>query len=473
MNETLESPPPDTHRSGGVVCRDATPSPGLIPVHPPLPDDDPALVAEQNADIDLVLSSAAAEARAWAERVRAIDRMRARNVAMVAARERSREPRAWTVQVVARRELQFEIAGALRLAWPTAARLIDQCEMLTADLPVTLEALEAGAIGWGHATAMADHATNVPDDARSAFEQRLLPLATELTVPQFRDAARRLREELHPDSISERRHDAFSRRCVTVTPDLDGMAVLTANLAAEAAVAIGDRISAIAAGHDLPDDDRTLTQRRADVLADLLLTGDRYTTTDGTEHSVDGVQARVLVTVPVETLLGCSEEPGQLEGYGPISPDIARLLAAHAPSFTRMLVHPVTSAILDVDRTRYAVPADLKTVLRVRDQTCRIIGCRQPAGRCDCDHTLAFRSPAMGETRLGNLAHLCPAHHNLKHHTRIRMRNLGDGTIEWISAAGRTYVTRPGRDVAMSDGHPAPPPRRTWDSPMAEEAIPF
>jgi hypothetical protein len=189
------------------------------------------------------------------------------------------------------------------------------------------------------------------------------------------------------------------------------------------------------------------------------------------------VQAKVLVTVPVETLIGCSETPGHLEGYGPISPETARRLAAHAPSFSRILTHPVTSAVLDYDRTTYAVPADLKLVLRVRDETCRIIGCRQSASRCDCDHTRAFGGIAQGATRLGNLAHLCPSHHNLKHHTRIRMKNLGDGTIEWTSAAGRVYYTRPAGDVAMSDRHPAPPlpppSRPGWHTAMPREAIPF
>jgi hypothetical protein len=473
MNEPLESPPLETHGSGGDACRDVAASPDTTTLHPSLLDDDSRLVAAQNDDIDVICSSAAAEARAWADRVRAIDRMRARNVAMVAAREPSTEPKAWTIQVVARREVQFEIAGALRIPWPTAARLIDQCEMLTADLPQTLEALHRATISWAHATAMADQATNVPDDARGDFEQRLLPLAEELTAPQFRDAARRLREKLHPESISQRRDDAFSRRSVTISPDLDGMALLTAHIAAESAVAVGTRLSAIASGLDAPGDERTMTQRKADVLTDLLLTGDRFTSSDGAEHSVDGVEAKVLVTVPVETLMGCSEEPGNLEGYGPISPETARRLAARAPGFTRILTHPVTSAILDYDRSRYAVPADLKMVLRLRDETCRIIGCRKPATQCDCDHSEDFGGPAKGTTRLGNLSHLCEAHHNVKHHTTIRMRNLGDGTIEWTSAAGRVYSTRPAGDVAMSDGHAAPPPRRGWASPMPKEAIPF
>ena len=56
-----------------------------------------------------------------------------------------------------------------------------------------------------------------------------------------------------------------------------------------------------------------------------------------------GVRARVLVTVPVLTLLGRSAEPA-LEGYGPIDIDTARELAAGAPGLVRILTHPETGA---------------------------------------------------------------------------------------------------------------------------------
>jgi hypothetical protein len=521
MNEASESPPPEGHGSGGDVCRDVASSPDTTtsPYPYPLPPgDDPRVLDAQNADIDVVCDSAVAEARAWAARLRAIDRMRCRSIALVASRPGADSPRAWTVQVIARRELQFEIVGALRLPWPTAARLIDQAEMLSTDLPSTLQALERGSISWAHATAMADQATNVPEHARRAFEDQLLPLAETLTAPQFRDAARRLREALHPDSLQERRDDAFTRRNIRVTPDLDGMATLTADIAAETALAINDRLTAIARGHDLPDDDRTLTQRKADVFTDLLLTGDTLTTPDGVEHSINGVQAKVLITVPVETLLATGAAgvgsstgsgfgsgsgsgsgsglangsgtpastgtecapgslrvaplpPATLDGYGPISDDTARLLAAHAPSFTRILTHPVTSAILDFDRSRYAVPHDLKLVLRVRDVTCRIIGCRQPAAHCDIDHTIPYSED--GTTCADNLAHLCRAHHNLKHHTRIQMRNLGDGTIQWTSAAGRTYFTHPAGDITTPRPQPDPPPEPSWDTAVMPAPMPF
>lgn len=61
-----------------------------------------------------------------------------------------------------------------------------------------------------------------------------------------------------------------------------------------------------------------------------------------------GIQRQVLVTVPVLTAMGASDEPGFLDGYGPIPADAAREIAAGAPSFARLRTHPETGAVLSV-----------------------------------------------------------------------------------------------------------------------------
>ncbi|MCU6480375.1 hypothetical protein [Arthrobacter sp. A2-55] len=52
--------------------------------------------------------------------------------------------------------------------------------------------------------------------------------------------------------------------------------------------------------------------------------------------------AKISVTVPALTLLGTSEEPGHLEGYGPIPPAQARELAAGSRWWERLLTDPAT-----------------------------------------------------------------------------------------------------------------------------------
>lgn len=145
---------------------------------------------------------------------------------------------------------------------------------------------------------------------------------------------------------------------------------------------------------------------------------------DGPVHSVAGVADRVslgdikpqvAVTIPVMTLLGLSDEPGDLAGHGPIDADTARRLAAQAPSFLRILTHPETGTVLSVGRDRYAVPADLRSWLRLRDETCRFPGCSRRAQRCDIDHVKDWAHG--GATDHDNLIHLCRKHHRLKHTT--------------------------------------------------------
>ena len=223
------------------------------------------------------------------------------------------------------------------------------------------------------------------------------------------------------------------------------MAWLTAHLPAEQAIGAYRRITEIAIGLAAADDARTLTQRRADVLADLLTDAVVPGSAVGT-----GVRATVLVTVPVLTLLdrtGTASQPVTvLEGYGPISDDVARRLAAHAPSFVRLLTHPETGTVLSVGRDRYAVPRDLKLWLRVRDETCRFPGCGRSAAHADIDHTVDWQHE--GATRHDNLAHLCEAHHRLKHQTAWQVSQAGGGARDWRAPSGRRYRTEPATQIA-------------------------
>jgi hypothetical protein len=348
----------------------------------------------------------------------------------------------WDAATVARRVLVTELACALRLPERTIENLIEQSRSLLHELPATLESLRAGEISYRHAQSMIDHADSLPEESRQAFELAALPFARNLTVAQFDRKARVLRERTHPETIETRHESCVSDRSVTLQPARDGMAWLSAYLPAAEAHAIYHRLTDVALTLQGPTEPRTLTQLRVDVFADLLIDG---VTDDSSSSSTGGlgrgIRARVLVTVPALTLLGADDEPATLEGYGPIDIDTARRLAANAPSFTRILTHPETGAVLSVGRDRYAVPSDLRTWLRVRDGTCRYPGCSRSAHRCDIDHTTDWQYG--GTTSHDNLAHLCLTHHHLKHHTQWQVEQTGGGDLEWTAPSGRRYTTQP------------------------------
>jgi len=327
-----------------------------------------------------------------------------------------------------------ELAPLLRISPHAAGRLVDEARLLAGSLPLTLEALTTGEITHAHAVALVDHADSLPVSAHGEFERMALKRAPHLSGPRFKEHARRLRERMHPESVAVRRTRAEEARHVRVDPARDGMAWFGAYVPAEQAIAADDRLDQLAAAMRCPDDPRTFAQLRADAFAELLIAGEAA-------PLPKGIHARVLVTVPVLNLLRESDEPATLEGYGPISDDVARALTAEAPSLMRILTHPETGAVMSVGRDSYAMPASLRLWLRTRDEFCRGLGCGRRAATCDVDHTEAWADG--GGTAGGNLAHLCRGDHSRKHRLGWLMEQLPGGTIQWTSPFGRTYLTEP------------------------------
>lgn len=201
------------------------------------------------------------------------------------------------------------------------------------------------------------------------------------------------------------------------------------------------------------EDRRTIDQRRADLLCDLLLTG--TPTATGIDGALAGITARIQVTVPALTLAGDADgPPALLGGYGPIDGELARRLAGLAPGWDRVFTDPRTGAPLDVDR--YRPSAHLSRYLAARDERCRTPGCGQLIHRCDRDHTIA--AAVGGATTAENLAHFCRRHHICKHHTAWRVRQLGGGTLEWTGPSGRRYIDRPPAVVRFVPAAEDPPP---------------
>ena len=157
------------------------------------------------------------------------------------------------------------------------------------------------------------------------------------------------------------------------------------------------------------------------------------------------VKPNVTITVPILSLLGRSDEPATLDGYGPVDIETARRLVGQATSFTRVLTDPESGAAVVWGTKRYKPTEKMKEFLGYRDQRCRFPGCNHAAVFCDIDHTVAFRFG--GATELDNLAALCPKHHRLKHDTTWKVEQIGGGTLRWTSPNGREYVTYPENEV--------------------------
>ncbi|CAN5183792.1 HNH endonuclease signature motif containing protein [soil metagenome] len=335
----------------------------------------------------------------------------------------------------AERAAAADLAVRLGLSEATVRSQAAHAQVLRRRLSQVWSLFCDGEVSVANARCAAELVGSLPDDPDIAarFDAALAEIAVGLAPARFRTRARVLRERIHSLPLIERARQAAETRGAWIDNDIDGMANLTLRLPADVAHIAFQRVDA--AARDLvgcADETRTLAQVRADVATDLLIDG-------GSSRKPPRVT--VAVTVPVMTLLGHSDEPGTLEGYGPIDADTARQLAGHAPSFTRLLTHPVTGTLLDIDRATYRPPADLKRWTEVRDVTCTFPGCGRSARSSDLDHTVDFQYG--GPTRADNLAHLCRHHHRLKHMTRWRVEIPPEGAVTWTSPTGKTRHADP------------------------------
>ena len=181
-------------------------------------------------------------------------------------------------------------------------------------------------------------------------------------------------------------------------------------------------------------------------------------------------RAQVLVTVPVLSLLGVTEEPAMLDGYGPIPPSMARrLLAEGADSFYRVLTDPRDGAPLEIGRTSYRPTKALRQWLRLRDGKCPFPGCNNPSLDNEADHVLAWADG--GTTGITNLGQPCRKHHRLKHATAwTPVGAAKDHPPGWISRpAGHTQAnTRTGNHPT---GRPSSCPQRKTARPNPDQLI--
>jgi hypothetical protein len=388
-----------------------------------------------------------------------------------------------------------EVGLMARVAARTARARVDDAVALAERLPATMAALSAGEISLSSARAIAEETLGLDASLLPAAERQVLARAAERTTGQIRAQAKRVVARLDAEALRRRAEQARRQRAVTLLPEPDGMATLSAYLPAHQAVAAFGAVDAFARQTGGAGDERPLDARRADALVDLLLgqfasdepgprpAGDAVradaetesghaagsgqatersdmSPADSDESSADpgpvaapdgvarsgrrgGVQVRVGVTVGLTTLLGLDQFPGELAGYGPIPAEMARELAAEG-TWRRLLTDPVTGALLDYGTTRYRPPPSLTAHVIARDQTCTFPSCRVPANRCDVDHRIPFDADAgVGDTSEANLAALCRTHHRLKQQPGWNVSVRPDGSLSWRTPTDHVYLRRP------------------------------
>ena len=229
---------------------------------------------------------------------------------------------------------------------------------------------------------------------------------------------------------------------------------------------------------------------------------DQDPATCGARHDPQpSIAALVTITVPLETLEGMSETPGEVGAFGLVDAEDARDLVSAAGRHprTRWCItalnpdgtaaahgcasgrHPppgranltVTSSpglgpdpppgtrpqdylrslgirLVPIARghcdhaqaeTGYRPSRKLQHLVRARSARCTAPGCGRPAARCDLDHTVPWDQG--GITCECDLAPLCRHHHKCKQAQRWRLAQPEPGVLIWHTPSGRSYVTGP------------------------------
>ena len=186
------------------------------------------------------------------------------------------------------------------------------------------------------------------------------------------------------------------------------------------------------AAHALPaDDDRTIDQARADLLTDTLL---------GRREGGLGYRAVIGITVPLSSLMGFSDSPGELTDRSATIPaHIIRAAMADESSLLYRLVTDDIGNLMTVTWLGRFAPTRLNQVLEFRDGTSVFPTSSVPARMCDTDHS----DPWPAETSAANTGPLNRRAHNLKTEGHLRLRQPAPGVFEWTTSTGHTYSRTP------------------------------
>ena len=351
-------------------------------------------------------------------------------------------PRSIEAINVLERSIRLQICASLRVGAGAADALVRTAGLAIERFPVVIEAMEAGRFGERSATMLLDAVADLDDESADEVLELAMPLADLLSPAKLQRRVIKLADRLRDESLETRHERAVQDRRIAVEHLDDSMSWVHLLTTTTNAMAIEARMNATANAwrHAHPNETRTLRQLKSDAAVDLLIDGD----TDRIPDEARGIRAEVAITVPVLSLLEGDDRHGaaDLHGAGPIPIETARRLAGGSSDWMRVLTHPVTGVVLDVDRTRYRPPADLRRLAQWLHRTCTAPGCSVSADRCELDHIHDWQHG--GPTSLANLHPVCTGHHTIKHASRWTVD--ADTGPPWLQ-------------------HPNPAPPVRWRSP--------
>jgi hypothetical protein len=328
-----------------------------------------------------------------------------------------------------------EIACATHIPYVTAMNHVGLVERVSECLPASWEALDRGDITLSHLKSVERATQHCTPRVAQAVDAQVMPLAIarEWTPSETARAARKLLIALDPEGAKQRAAAAKAEADVKLFPGEDAMATVAAHGPAEQSQQIMSAINDYAEKMASNGDRRPIGVRRVDALAHLVLGG-------ATVEAHKPGRVVTFLHLDLMTYLGYNDNPGELAGYGPITADAARRIAADS-TLRRLITDPLTGHTLDLGLKAYRPSAALRRLVEAQHPTCGMPGCSRPAHTCQTDHRKERRDD--GRTDSDNLGPLCLMHHQLKTKKLWKLDLDPEGNETWTSYLGYTYTKKP------------------------------
>ncbi|MGI8901832.1 MAG: DUF222 domain-containing protein [Nocardioides sp.] len=369
------------------------------------------------------------------------------------------------------REAAMELAGVLHTSEKRIEVDLGTRDRVARWFPEMWQRCLAGRADLWHAQVLTDAAECLADeediprfaelmeDFFARYDDQGSPLMT-IDRHQLANAARYRRLKFPQKSSAETFREAHAKRRVWSNLDDNGMGTLGVTCAATDVMACDYRLTLIARKRcENSDDGGTLEQMRADTVRDLILGrlrvgalnsdlesgvraagGDPESTFEVVEDVGAFARPVINVTVPISTLMGCSEEPGILSGGDPLPADVVREIATGLGSTWYRLLTDPAGDFQELSSTGYQPTDPLWRSVVARDRTCVWPHCHRPAVACECDHRVQHPE---GTTCECNLDSLCHRHHMTKHSEGVEVDREPDGTYVIRTRRGSTLRSSP------------------------------
>ena len=269
---------------------------------------------------------------------------------------------------------------------------------------------QTSAMSYEQLRAIHRSARVLPPSRRSDAAATLTELAPQVGVDGLRAAGRHLREVLDPDGSARHAEEDFGRRWLSVAPLLDGMHSIDGVLDTETAAHLTTALAPFLVPSG-PDDLRTADQRRADGLAEIVVSAVR----SGELPTLGGSSVALQVEVPLATLSGQSTHPAMIGGDSAaplfVTSDAAGRMSCDA-SVRRLVIDPL-GVPLDMGREVRVFTSAQRRALAARDLGCRFPGCFRPSRFTDAHHLVPWARGGVSDLANGLL--LCRFHHRQVH----------------------------------------------------------